>query len=55
MVVDLSIQGKKSPQKMALRSNFWGAVLYLRYFFRAFLAALFQLPGLEKGLDAFTR
>lgn len=55
MAVDLRIQGKKSPQKMALRSNFWGLCYSCCTFFRAFLTALFQLPGLEEGLDAFTR
>lgn len=55
MAVDLSIQGKKSPQKMAPRSNFWGLCRICGTFFRAFLAALFQLPGLEEGLDALTR
>ena len=55
MAVDLRIQGKNSPQKMALRSNFWGLCRICGTFFRAFLKALFQLSGLEKGLDAFTR
>lgn len=55
MAVDLRIQGKKSPQKMAPRSNFWGLCYSCCTFFRAFLTALFQLPGLEEGLDALTR
>lgn len=55
MAVDLRIQGKKSPQKMGFRSNFWGLCRICGTFFRAFLTALFQLPGLEKGLDALTR
>lgn len=36
MAVDLSIQGKKSPQKMAPRSNFWGLCCICGTFFALF-------------------
>lgn len=36
MAVDLSIQGKKGPQKMASRSNFWGLCRICGTFFALF-------------------
>lgn len=36
MAVDLRIQGKESPQKMALRSNFWGLCCICGTFFTLF-------------------